>query len=125
MAQKKRKQKKTKLAVYNNVKGYTEPTTYRTKKQYFVYVLECENNSIYIGVAIDINKRFKQHIGGYAAKFTEENKPIKIIETMPTHTIELGLACVFENYKVCEYKRLHPNKKIGGGARKMSRDKYR
>ena len=107
------------------IKNYSKPLKPTENKQYFVYVLECENNSIYVGVAIDINKRFKQHIGGYAAKFTEENKPIKIIETMPTHTIELGLACVFENYKVCEYKRLHPNKKIGGGARKMSRDKYR
>lgn len=125
MILKRKKKKKTKLQTYNSIKGYTKPVEYRTKKQYFVYVLECENDCFYIGITLDINKRFKKHIGGYAAEFTKDNKPIKIIETMPTHTIERGLACVFENYKVCEYKRLHPNKKIGGGSIKMSRDKYR
>jgi predicted GIY-YIG superfamily endonuclease len=125
MQLKKKKKRKTKLENYNSVKSYNKPVQYRTKKQYFVYVIECENNAVYIGIAFDINKRFKQHLGGYAAGFTKDNKPIKIIETMPTHTVEQGLACVFENYKVCEYKRLHPNKIIGGGSRKMKKDKYR
>jgi predicted GIY-YIG superfamily endonuclease len=68
----KRKRKKTKLQNYNSVKGYTKPVEYRTKKQYFVYVLECENDSFYVGICLDIDKRFKQHIGGYGAEFTKE-----------------------------------------------------
>jgi hypothetical protein len=37
----------------------------------------------------------------------------------------MGLANVFENYKVCEYKKLYPNYIIGGGSRIMTRDKYK
>lgn len=117
--------KSNRLKNYNDVKGYTKKAEYRTKKQYYVYVLECENNAFYVGIAFDIEKRFEQHLGGNAAKFTKENYPTKIVETMPTHTIEMGLACVFENYKVCEYRRKYPNHKIGGGSRKLSTDRYK
>jgi predicted GIY-YIG superfamily endonuclease len=107
------------------IKNYSKPLKPCQKKQYYVYVLECENRAYYVGIAFNVEDRFKKHIKGIAAKFTEKYKPIRIIETMETKTSEMGLANVFENYKVCEYKKLYPNYIIGGGSRIMTRDKYK
>ena len=48
-------------------------------KQYQVYILECEDGSYYTGIAIDPDKRFKQHISGKGAKYTRSHKPVKIV----------------------------------------------
>lgn len=107
------------------IKNYSKPLKPTENKQYFVYVLECENRAYYVGIAFNVEDRFKKHLSGVAAKFTEKYKPIRVIETMPTKTNEIGLANVFENYKVCEYKNLYPTHIVGGGSRIMSRDKYK
>lgn len=48
---------------------------------YYVYLLECSNNSIYTGIAIDVKKRFEEHLSGKGAKYTRANKPVKILYT--------------------------------------------
>ena len=49
-------------------------------KKYYVYMLRCEDNSIYTGITTDINRRFEEHLGkgGRGAKYTKNHKPIKI-----------------------------------------------
>lgn len=47
--------------------------------KYFVYVIECENGSYYIGQTEDIEVRYKQHCDGNGAKWTKANKPVRII----------------------------------------------
>lgn len=49
------------------------------KKNWFVYILLCSDNSYYIGSTNDVEKRFKDHIEGRGAKYTKSHKPIKII----------------------------------------------
>ncbi|MBI5194819.1 MAG: HsdR family type I site-specific deoxyribonuclease [Nitrospirae bacterium] len=46
---------------------------------YYVYVIECDNSSYYIGQTLDIEKRWEEHITGNAAKWTKLYKPVKII----------------------------------------------
>lgn len=49
---------------------------------HFVYMLLCENNKIYTGYTTDVKARFQAHLNGTkkaGAKFTNANKPIKII----------------------------------------------
>ncbi|SHJ47992.1 type I restriction enzyme, R subunit [Tangfeifania diversioriginum] len=52
--------------------------TFRYNK-YYVYVLECENDSYYIGQTSDLIKRWGQHISGQGAKWTKIHKPIRIV----------------------------------------------
>ncbi|MBS1770587.1 MAG: GIY-YIG nuclease family protein, partial [Acidobacteria bacterium] len=47
--------------------------------KYFVYVIECENGSYYIGQTEDIEVRYKQHCDGNGAKWTKANKSVRII----------------------------------------------
>ena len=51
----------------------------KTKDGYFVYVLECNNGSYYIGQTENIVKRWNEHISGKGADWTKAHKPIKII----------------------------------------------
>ena len=46
---------------------------------YFVYVLLCEGNKYYTGIAIDVAKRFAEHANGRGAKFTRSFPPIRVV----------------------------------------------
>lgn len=48
------------------------------KKIYYIYMLRCNDNSIYTGISTDYNKRFKEHISQQGAKYTKNRLPIKI-----------------------------------------------
>lgn len=47
-------------------------------KKWYVYILRCENNSLYTGITTDVERRFEQHRDGKGAKYTRIYKPIKI-----------------------------------------------
>lgn len=46
---------------------------------YFLYILLCEKDKLYTGIAVDVEKRFDLHKNGKGAKYTQRNKPIKIV----------------------------------------------
>lgn len=50
-----------------------------------VYMLLCENGSLYTGWTNDFNKRFAAHSNGTGAKYTRSHKPVKpvYIEVLP------------------------------------------
>lgn len=48
---------------------------------YFVYLLQCEDRSIYTGITPDVEKRFLEHKKGVGAKYTRSHKPVKIVHT--------------------------------------------
>lgn len=45
---------------------------------YYVYMLRCEDSSIYTGIAIDYLERYKKHLEGKGAKYTKLHKPVRI-----------------------------------------------
>ena len=49
-----------------------------SNKKWYVYILRCEDNSLYTGITTDIERRFKEHISGKGAKYTKVHKPLKI-----------------------------------------------
>jgi type I restriction enzyme S subunit len=51
----------------------------KRKEAYFVYVLECEDGSIYKGVTSDLNKRINDHLAGIGAEWTKTHRPIALI----------------------------------------------
>ena len=46
---------------------------------WFVYMIECEGDRIYTGVAVDVDARFKKHCAGRGAAFTRINKPVRLL----------------------------------------------
>ncbi len=47
--------------------------------KFYAYAILCDNNSIYIGQTDDIERRWKQHLDGEGAEWTNKHKPIKIV----------------------------------------------
>jgi putative endonuclease len=50
-------------------------------KPWFVYILRCADNSLYTGVALDVNKRLAEHNGAVknGAKYTLARRPVKLV----------------------------------------------
>lgn len=46
--------------------------------EYYLYMLRCEDNSIYTGIAKDYIKRYEEHLNGIGAKYTKVFRPKKI-----------------------------------------------
>ncbi|MCX6718499.1 MAG: GIY-YIG nuclease family protein [Candidatus Staskawiczbacteria bacterium] len=50
-----------------------------TKMQYFIYILECADESFYIGCTNDLSKRIKQHNESKCgAHYTKIRRPVKL-----------------------------------------------
>jgi len=48
-------------------------------KPYHLYVLECEDGTLYTGVALDLEKRFVQHLLGLGAAYTRSHPPRRVL----------------------------------------------
>jgi putative endonuclease len=46
---------------------------------YFVYMLECEDGSLYTGSTDDVERRFQVHLSGKGSKYTRSHKPVRVI----------------------------------------------
>jgi putative endonuclease len=46
---------------------------------WFVYLIECRNGSIYTGIAIDVDARYAAHLAGKGARFTRANPPVRLL----------------------------------------------
>lgn len=48
---------------------------------YFVYLLECEDGSLYAGITTDVTRRFAEHQQGIGSSFTRAKKAKRIVYT--------------------------------------------
>jgi len=48
---------------------------------YFVYLLECEDGSLYTGITTDVERRFAEHKSGIGSHFTRAKKAKCIVYT--------------------------------------------
>ncbi len=46
--------------------------------EYYIYILRCQDNSLYTGIAKNYEKRFFEHLSGKGAKYTRSHKAKKI-----------------------------------------------
>lgn len=50
---------------------------------WWLYLIECEGGSLYTGIALDVDKRYAQHVAGKGAKYTRANPPVRLIGKQP------------------------------------------
>lgn len=60
---------------------------------YYIYVLRCEDNSLYTGIATDWEKRFNEHLsqGKKCAKYTRSHKAVSVEALWQTDTKSAAL----------------------------------
>lgn len=51
----------------------------KVRKPWFVYLLECEDGSIYTGIAVDVAARYEAHQKGTGARYTRAHQPKKLL----------------------------------------------
>lgn len=51
-------------------------------KPYWLYLLECEGGSYYAGVALDVERRFLDHVFGRGARYTRANQPLRVLAAL-------------------------------------------
>jgi predicted GIY-YIG superfamily endonuclease len=45
-------------------------------ERWFVYILRCADDSLYTGIAKDVDRRLKQHNAGTASRYTRSRLPV-------------------------------------------------
>ena len=51
-----------------------------TKQDWFVYILQCSDKTLYTGVTTDLNRRVEEHnSGSKGAKYTAARRPVKMV----------------------------------------------
>lgn len=46
---------------------------------WFVYLIQCEDQSIYTGITKNVNKRFHEHCRGKGGRYTRTHKPVQLL----------------------------------------------
>jgi putative endonuclease len=46
---------------------------------WFLYLIECDDGSIYTGIAVDVQARYAKHVGGTGARYTRTRKPVRLL----------------------------------------------
>lgn len=49
-------------------------------ESYYVYILNCENGSLYTGYTNDLERRYGEHLAGVGSKYTRAFKPTGIAQ---------------------------------------------
>ena len=50
-----------------------------SSEPYWLYLLECEGGVYYAGIALDVERRFFQHVFGLGARFTRARPPLRVL----------------------------------------------
>jgi putative endonuclease len=48
---------------------------------WFLYLIECEDDSLYTGIAVDVVARYQQHVNGTGARYTRSRAPRRLLAT--------------------------------------------
>lgn len=57
--------------------------TVRCRGMYYVYLIECEDTSLYTGITTDVERRLREHQEGTGGHFTRARKAVRVVYTEP------------------------------------------
>ena len=52
-------------------------------KQWIVYILQCNDGTLYTGITRNLSRRLTAHNSGKGAKYTRCRRPVSIVHTEP------------------------------------------
>jgi len=74
---------------------------------WFMYVIECEDGSLYTGIAIDPHARYAEHATGLGARYTRSHPPARLllVEPHPDRSSALKAEYAFKQLPAAEKRR--------------------
>ena len=74
---------------------------------WYVYILECNDQSLYTGITNDLKKRIIAHNSGKGAKYTKARLPVKLVYKESCKTKSDSLKREFEIKKLKRTEKLN------------------
>ena len=73
-----------------------------------VYILQCNDGSLYTGITSDIKNRLERHNSGRASKYTRSRRPVKLLykEQFTTKSEALRREIEINDFSIDNKKRL-------------------
>ena len=78
-----------------------------------VYVLECDDGSLYTGYTTDIERRVDEHNDGTGAKYTRPRRPVELVY-VERH--ETRSAAMSREYEIKQLSRAKKERLVGLGS---------
>ena len=70
-----------------------------------VYIILCTDNSLYIGITIDVTRRFNQHAAGRGAKYFRGRQPEQLVYIEPGHNRSSATKREIDLKKLCREEK--------------------
>ena len=51
----------------------------KSEQVWYLYLIECEDGSLYTGITTDVERRYAQHVAGKGARYTRMKKPVRLV----------------------------------------------
>lgn len=80
--------------------------------KHFVYIVKCNDGSLYTGYAKDVNARISKHNEGKGAKYTKMRRPVQLVYQEVYYTKSEALK---REYEIKTFSRQKKLKMIEGG----------
>ncbi|CAM2144228.1 putative endonuclease [Pararobbsia alpina] len=62
-------------------RGAMTPLAFLVAMAWFLYLIECADDSLYTGIAVDVAARYEQHVKGTGARYTRSRAPRRLLAT--------------------------------------------
>jgi len=59
----------------------------RTDQEWFFYIVQCRDDSLYSGIAVDLECRLEEHNKGTGAKYTSIRRPVTLVYFERYHNV--------------------------------------
>lgn len=46
---------------------------------WYLYLIECDDGSLYTGITTDVERRYAAHVAGKGARYTRMKKPVRLV----------------------------------------------
>ena len=75
--------------------------------KYFLYILECDDKTLYTGITNDLDRRIKEHnFSTLGAKYTAGRRPVKLVYSKKFKNRSLALKEEFRIKKLPRLKKI-------------------
>jgi putative endonuclease len=73
------------MASMINTDQITQGINAMNKEKWFVYIIECEDGSLYTGATNNLERRFSEHKAGKGSKYVLSRKAVKLVFSEECH----------------------------------------
>jgi putative endonuclease len=80
-----------------------EPTS---RRQWYLYLIECRDGSLYAGITNDLTARYQAHVEGRGARYTRSHPPLRLMGARPYENRAAASRAEWEIKQLPKHKKL-------------------